>query len=397
MRLILITTVWLAAMGLSACSEHQRESEQRPQPAIAVTTVSVAMADAADRLEAGGIVSAQESALVSSRIVATVRTVRVRAGDHVRAGDVLVTLDSQDVVDRTQQARASALAAEKTLMQAKTERSAAEAEQRLAAAWHTRIMTLHAKDSATAQERDEAEARLAAAAARVAGAQAAIEAADANVAATQAAVGVATTTESFTTLRAPFNGLITERLSDPGNLASPGTALLRIESDGARQVSVRVDEARAAYIRPGDRAEVVIDVLDDRAADNKALEGVVTEVARAVGVDQRAFTVKVSLPRSVTARTGTFARVFFRGAPRRSLVVPATAIQQHGQVTSVFVVLDGIARLRLVQTGLRTSTGVDVLAGVDAGEAIVISPPPGLMDGSKVSVSEAGARAGAQP
>ena len=64
-----------------------------------MTTVPVAVVDAAERLEAGGIVAAQESALVSSRIVATILTVHVRAGDRIGAGDVLVTLDARDVAD----------------------------------------------------------------------------------------------------------------------------------------------------------------------------------------------------------------------------------------------------------------------------------------------------------
>jgi hypothetical protein len=141
--------------------------------------------------------------------------------------------------------------------------------------------------------------------------------------------------------------------------------------------------------------EVAIDTIGDPAADYKALEGVVTEVARALGVDQRAFTVKIALPRTVMARTGTFARVFFQGPPRRALFVPTTAIRRHGQVTSVFVVQDGVARLRLVRTGLPTALGVELLAGVEAGELIVTSPPAGLTDGSPVTASEDGA--GARP
>ena len=63
---------------------------------------------------------------------------------------------------------------------------------------------------------------------------------------------------------------------------------------------VRVDEARAAYVHAGDRVIVVIDAAAEQGADDTGLEGVVTEVARAVGADQRAFTVKVSLPSTVT-------------------------------------------------------------------------------------------------
>jgi multidrug efflux pump subunit AcrA (membrane-fusion protein) len=392
-RVMAIVVFGLAA-GLSACGgEHVPEAG--PREPIAVTVAPAVAIDTAERLEAGGVVAAQESASVSSRILATVGAVRVKAGDRVRAGDVLLTLDARDVTEHTVQARASAVAAEKVLTQAGAEQSAAEAEHRLAAAWQKRIAALNTRNSATDQERDEADARLAAAIARLAGARAAIEAAEANLASARAAVGVATATESFATVRAPFDGLVTERLIDPGNLASPGIPLLRIESDGARQVVVRVDEARAAYVHLGDRVSVVIDAPDGPAVDVAHVEGVVAEVARAVGADQRAFTVKITVPRTVTVRSGSFARAVFRGAPHRALFVPANAIQRHGQVSSVYVVQDGVASLRVIQVGGSSSEGVEVLAGLDAGESIVTAPPARLKDGDRVAAAVPGRAGGA--
>ena len=155
-----------------------------------------------------------------------------------------------------------------------------------------------------------------------------------------------------------------------------------------------MDEARAAYVNAGDRVSVSIDAAAEHAADDKGLEGVVAEVARAVGADQRAFTVKVSLPSTVTARTGSFARVVFRGAPRQALLVPAHAIQRHGQVLSVYVVQDGVARLRLIRVGTSSSEGVEVLTGLEAGESVVVSPLVGLADGASVKVGNAPARTG---
>ena len=383
----------LAAGGLSACGGAEHAPEANAREAIQVTVVPVTASSTAERLEAGGVLAARESASVSSRLVATILDVRVKAGDRVRAGDVLVTLDARDVTARVHQARASAVAADKALAQARAERSAVEAEHRLAAAWQRRIAALHARNSATDQERDEAEARLSAAAARLAGAYAGIEGADAQFASARAAADVATATGSFTTLRAPFDGLVTERLTDPGNLASPGMPLLRVESEGLRQVVVRVDEARAAYVQPGDRVRVLMDSLD-RVGDVKDFEGVVDEVARAVGADERAFTVKVTVPRTLTARTGSFARVVFRGAPRRALLVPAAAVLRSGQVSSVYVVYEGVAKLRLVRVGDASSEGIEVLAGLDAGESIVMSPLARLVDGAKVTAGGVPARTG---
>jgi RND family efflux transporter MFP subunit len=384
----------LAVTGVVGCGRGDHARPEKVHAPIDVTVVPVTTVDISERLEAGGTVAAQETASVSSRIVATIAGVRVKAGDRVRAGDVLVTLDARDVVEHTQQVRASALAAEKSLVQAGTEENAAEAEHRLAAAWQKRIAVLHARNSATAQERDEADARLTAAAARLAGAQAAIEVADANLASARSAIGAATATESYTSVRAPFHGLITERFTDPGNLAAPGVPLLQIESDGARQIVVRVDEARAIYVHSGDRVDVEIAGGGESTPREKALEGAVTEVARAVGADQRAFTVKVTVPRTVSARSGTFARVIFRGPPRRALLVPTDAIRRQGQVSSVYVVQDGVARLRLIQAGPSSSEGVEVLAGLDAGESVVTSPLAAVADGTRVAVGAARKSAG---
>ena len=391
-RLIEMIALMVVVGGLSSCGGGAHVPTAKAREPIAVTVVPVVASDTTERLEAGGVVAAPESASLSSRLVATIVSVRVKAGDRVRAGDMLVTLDARDVTEHAHQARASALAAEKALTQARSEQSALEAEHRLAAAWQQRIAALHARNSATDQERDEAEARLSAAAARLAGAQAGIEGAAAQLASARAAFGVATATESFATLRAPFDGLVTERLTDPGNLASPGIPLLRIESGGTRQVIVRVDEARATYVQPGDRVRVLIDAIDDRVDDDEGVEGVVAEVARAVGADQRAFTVKVTVPRTVTARTGSFARVVFRGAPRRVLLVPAAAVRRQGQVSSVYVVHDGMARLRLIQVGDSSAEGVEVLTGLDAGESVVITPLTRLVDGAKVAIGGAPAR-----
>jgi hypothetical protein len=141
-------------------------------------------------------------------------------------------------------------------------------------------------------------------------------------------------------------------------------------------------------VHPGDRVRAFIDASAAGAGD-PGIEGVVGEVARAVGADQRTFTVKVKLPSNVTARSGSFARVVFQGPARRVLLVPAEAIQRHGQVASVYVVQGDVARLRLVQLGASTMQGVEVLAGLDPGESIVAAPVPRLDDGSRVTVGGA--------
>lgn len=376
-----VSLLLLAGVTLVSCGPGPRADAARVPLAVALAEATTV--ELPERLEAGGVVAARESALLSSRLTAPVREVRVRAGDTVRKGAVLVTLDARDVAEQANAAAAAALAAEKALTRAQADRSAAQAEHRLAHAWHARILELRARDSATEQERDEADARLAAASARLEGTDAGVDLAAANLASARAAAAAAATAESFTVLRAPFDGLVTERLTDPGNLAGPGTPLLRLESLGARQVLARVDEARAEYVHAGDRVDVLIDA--------GTLAGEVVEVARAVDADLRAFTVKIALPEGALPRSGTFARVLLPGPSRRAVVVPEGAVVRQGQVTSVFVVQDGVARLRLVCRGAGSPGLVEVLAGLEPGETVVSAPPPQLADGSPVTAGAAAA------
>jgi RND family efflux transporter MFP subunit len=316
---------------------------------------------------------------MASRVVAPVVEVRVRAGDRVRAGQVLLTLDDRDLSAHARQAVAAVAAAEQGLNAARAEQSAAAADEVLARAWHTRIDTLHARKSATSQELDEATARLAAAGARVEGARARIDQAASGAAAAGAAADAATTIRSYGVITAPFGGVVTERLVDPGSLATPGMPLLRLDSAGAARVEAQVDEARIAYVRAGDSVEVIFD-----GGEGGPTEGVVSEVARAVDTDTRAFTVKVALPEGYSARSGTFARIRFQGGKRSALVVPADAVRRQGQLASVFVVQDGVARMRLIQTGAEGAEGIEVLAGLDPDETVVVKPPAALGDGQRV-------------
>jgi RND family efflux transporter MFP subunit len=386
--------VGFAVLVPTGCGQSQREeAPAAPRPPVSVRVAPATIVERAEPIEAGGVVAAAETAVLASRVVAPVTMVAVRAGDRIRRGDVLIRLDAADLAARVQEAGAAAKAAGEALAVTRSAQAAAAAEHKLAAAWHTRIAQLRERNSATPQELDEAVARLTAASARMTAALASVEQADAHFAAMRAGTTAATITESYAVIRAPFDGEITERFTDPGNLATPGQPLLRVDAAGRRRVDVRVDEARLGYVHVGDTVAVQLD--DQSAASAEPLEGTVVEVARAIAVDQRAFTVKVALPPHAAPRTGAFARVRFAGARRRALIVPASALRSQGQLTSLFIVSDGVAHLRLVQVGASARGGTELLAGVDEAEQVVISPPATLTDGRRVQI--AAPQAGASP
>lgn len=369
----------LLSLGLAACSTPTDKAPADAAAPIAVTVAPVTMAEIAEAIEAGGVVQARTTATLTARILAPVREVRVSPGDRVRSGQVLIVLDGRDLSAGARGARAAALAAGQGSTAAAAERQSAEAGLVLAQATHARIAGLHAKRSATAQELDDATASLRAAEARAAGAAARAQQAESAIEGASAASEAAATTESYAVITAPFDGVVTEKLVEPGNMASPGAPLLRIEDTRGFRLEVRVDESRVGQIQPGATVPVALD--SGVGGATTTVSGTVTEISRAVDADARAFLVKVSLPDWSGLRSGLFGRARFAGTTRKALTVPADAIVKRGQVTSVFVVDNGVARSRLVD--LR---GNEVLAGLSEKESVIVAPAPAVTDGRRVSV-----------
>jgi multidrug efflux pump subunit AcrA (membrane-fusion protein) len=371
-----VGAVALAGLALTGCSSHPRTPAES-QPAIAVQTARVSRVDLAETFDAGGVVQARATAAIAARILAPIREVRVAAGDRVRAGQVLVVLDGAALSAQARSAHAASIAAERAIDALTSDRQAADAALGLARATYDRIASLHSRRSATAQELDEATARLRAAEANASAAAARRQAAEADVDRARAAGAAADATADFAVLTAPFGGVVTERMADPGAMAAPGTPLLRLEDTRGFELHVRVDESRIGRVAPGSAVAVALDAPDGEPAP---VRGTVSEVARAADAGARAFLVKIALPDLAGARSGTFGRARFTAGVRRALQVPPGALVRRGQVTSVFVVENGTARVRLVDV-----SGAEVLAGLSDGETVILSPPPTVTDGSRVA------------
>ena len=370
-----IATLAMSA-ALAGCSAPQAAAAPADvvEP-IAVTVAAATMSDVTSAIDAGGVVQARTTATLTARILAPVRDVRVSPGDRVRAGQQLIVLDGDDLAAGARAARAATRAAEQGSQAADAELTVAQAALTLARVSRDRIARLQASQSATAQELDNATATLRSAEARVAGATARALQATAAIESARAAGEQASITESFTTIAAPFDGLVTEKMVEPGNMASPGMPLVRLEDTRDFRLDVRVDESRIGRVRIGDSVPVFL------GTEPTSVHGRITEVGRAVDADARAFLVKIALPDRPGLRSGEFGKARLGGTSRRALTVPPSAIVRRGQLTSVFVVENGMARVRLVNV-----SESEVLAGLTESELVILAPPVGITDGRRVSV-----------
>jgi RND family efflux transporter MFP subunit len=376
--------VALAALATFACGApaEYAQSHATASP-IEVRIAHAAVRPLARTFEAGGIVRAQTTADLTSRIVAEVRELRVQAGARVKRGQVIAVLDDRDRVAHRAQAEASLAAARNSVTAADAARAVADASLVLAKAHYARMAQLLERKSATPAELDRATAELQIAEGNARAAAARSAEVAASVAAAAAAAQGAAVAATYSSVLAPFDGLVTATHVEPGNMASPGLPLVTVETVDRFRLDVQVDEARVRSLTPGDEVDVVL----GGNGDGEVLKGRVFEVARAVDPAAHSLTAKIELPAAADIRSGMFVRVRIPAEMRDALTVPAAAVLRRGQLSLAFVVgQDGRARLRAITTGSASDDAVEVLAGLSAGEAVVVGPPPTLTDGASVRV-----------
>jgi len=251
-------------------------------------------------VRATGTIHARETAVVSAQVVGRIQQVLVREGDSVRAGQTLVVLDDAAL-------RASAEQAQAGVKAAQDEQAAAQTDAKLAASTLDRYRQLQAEKSISPQEMDEVAQRAEASAAR-------LEAVRAQTDAARSQESGARTMLGYSRLLAPFSGVVTARMADPGTLASPGVPLLQVDQAGALQLEATVDESAIGAIHKGMKAQVAID-----GGNSTSLTGTVAGIDPAADPASHSFLVKIDLPSSNQLRAGMYGTAELPTASARRL------------------------------------------------------------------------------
>jgi len=287
-----------------------------------------------------GTVFSARHTTISSKILARIESITVRAGDEVEAGTVVVRLDSRDLDARLAAARESV----------RSLRAAAE----LAKSEQERVAGMHASNVASKRDLDRTDAGL-----RMARAE--LERALQNV--TDAEVGL-----SYSEIRAPVGGRVIDRLAEPGDTAAPGAPLIKIYDPGAMRLEAPVREGLATRLTSGETLRVRIEAVD------LELEGEIDEIVPAAEPGARTFLVKVRLPHDPRLFSGMFGRIAVPAGQTLRVLAPAAAIERIGQLEYASVIgEDGAVARRLVTTGPATrAESVEVLSGLAAGERVAL-------------------------
>ena len=364
----------LVAGALPRLAQSRARDAERAQVNAAPTvfTEKVRSDTTSTPFELPGTVSGLHETPIFARANGFVRSLRVDIGSVVRAGDTLLVLDMPEVREQAQQAAA---------VVDQTEASAA-----LARATLTRWRSLAQQGVVTPQELDERQAQA--------------NVTEANLRAAKANVANLREVLRFGALLAPFSGVVTARTIDLGTLVVAGAAatarpLLTLAQTDTLRVTLQVPQSAAMRVRPGMTARVLV-----REAGDSAFVGKVVRYAGAIDPATRTLLTEVQVPnRSRKLLPGMYAQVAFTvPSAGPSLRIPAIALIVRGDGTMVARVKDNAVELVPVTLGRDFGTTLEVLDGVQAGDALVVNPPESLADGLRVrAVARGGGKPAAKP
>lgn len=338
---LLAVTLGLTACGGGAPDAREGASQVSDESTARTAGTAFVVKDTTitATFDASGIAEPVQQAALSTKLMGTVTAVLVHEGDRVQGGQALLRIDARDLTAKSNQVAASI--------------ADAEAMQKEAASHAARLRALYADSAATRAQLDAAEAGLARA--------------NAGVSAARAAASELNAMSSYATVRAPFAGIITQRLADPGMFAAPGVPLLTVQDVSSLRISA---SAAADGVRALARGQQIAATIDGVAA-LAVVEGIVpTNVGNL-------FTINAIVDnRKGLFRAGSAAALQIGLGTQRALVVPVAAIVRDGDLTGVIVRGPQRDERRWVRVGVTTANGIEVTSGLRAGETIVVPLTP---------------------
>jgi len=291
---------------------------------------------------AEGVVEAVRQSTLAAQVAGRVTALPVKAGDTVKAGQLLVQIDARSAVQAEAASQSQVREAQANLVNAKAK--------------YERSQQLLGQKFISQAALDQAQAEYLAA--------------QAQVAAAVANAGQSTTSKSFTTIVAPYDGVIAATEVEIGDMATMGRPLITLFDPRELRVTATLPQAVLAQANLQAPVRIAVPTLKHALTARR--------VAVIPVADTRTHTtqVRLDLPEVAGLMPGQYARVSIVTGRARSLVIPRAAVLRRSEVTAVYV-LDANGRAQLRQVRLGESAGedlVEVLAGLGAGERVAVEP-----------------------
>jgi membrane fusion protein (multidrug efflux system) len=288
---------------------------------------------------ASGSVKPVHESAVASKLLAKVLEMNVTAGQTVSQDQILAKLDDADLQARLKQAEASL--------------SSAQAQFEKATTDFGRATQLKEKKAISPADFDAANT--------------ALRSSEAAVQQATQAVRESQVMLDHATIRSPMSGTVVDKRVEVGDTVAPGQIMLTLFDPTHMQMVASVRESLALKLKPGQVLPTRLDALD------LDCEATISELVPEADVATRSFTVKVTGPCPPGAYSGMFGRLMLPQGEEEILVVPAAAVQRVGQLTMVDVVKDNAVSRRNVRTGRTLENDVEILAGLQDGDVVVVN------------------------
>ncbi|HJY30282.1 MAG TPA: efflux RND transporter periplasmic adaptor subunit [Pyrinomonadaceae bacterium] len=403
--LLLITVAaFIAACGGSKANVRKEETANTPPPAVDVTTATAIKRDLPRFFEATGSLAGDQQTDVAPQTSGKVVAVGVDIGSPVRRGQMLVRLDDAELKLRVEQAAAQVNQAKAAVRQAEekiglrpgqafdpnrvAEVAAAKVTLDLAEKNLRRAEKLIESGDVSRQfydqqraQRDQLKEQFDVALAQARQNFAGVEVARTNVANAEAALALAKQNLSYAVIPSPMDGFVSERTADLGEYVSPQQKVATIVRTNPLRVRIDVPEQAIPEVRVGQSVSAMTSAWPDRN-----FSGRVARIAPNVSAQSRTLTVEAEIDNSSGAlKPGQFATVrILEERAEPAVLVPARAVVTDAGVSRVFVIKNGHAEQRLVQTGQTEGDLIEIKQGVAADELVATSNQQQLTDGIAV-------------
>lgn len=354
---ILIVTIGFIIAVMSSCGPNEDPKKYMDDsPSIKIQTAILKAESSEQAFTASGKIEAADIARISTRMMGYIEKIYADKGELVKKGQLLVSINSNDLIAQQGQINAAILEAEANVRNVEKDLN--------------RIKRLFKNNSATSKELDDIQTNYDMAKARL-----------------ESSMQKKTELEvqfSYTNIKSPISGIVSAKMANEGDLANPGMPIMEIESHNSLEVVALVPESEIGSIKMDMPVSIEIGAVD------RIIESKVSEIAPSAKYTGGQYLVKAALDtREDQLKPGMYVRVVFpieEKSDKQILLIPKSSIIMKGQLHGIYTISDdNRALLRWLRLGKSYGDKIEVLSGLSAGEIFVLSAEGKIVNGSKVN------------
>ena len=350
-------TIIFLAISISlmmSCSEKEQSTAQKEEPVIDVKTQKV-NAVTQNQVTASGKVESVSSSMITTRQSGYVDQVNVKVGEKVKKGQTLIQLDDSNLQAKRSQVKSNINTAKTAFENAKKDLE--------------RYENLKANNSVSKKEFEQIKLQY--------------DNAQSNLEAARQQLNSIESELNYVNIKAPFDGVVTNKFIKAGNLAMPGKPLLNINGSDQYEVISKVGEEQVNQISEGQEVNVYISSVDVE------LKGKVTEVSSSSAVSGGQYMVKINIPMNDKIKPGMYAEVKIQSENEsisQELMIPSSALIYTNDLVGVYTVSkSNTAILRWLKIGNKQADQVEVLSGLNQDDSVIVEADGKLYNGAKIS------------